>query len=234
VNAIERTFGRRRVLLPVIHVDSRVTLASRNVEVAREAGASGAFLIGHGMDAADLNAIWYVVSEEHPEFWIGINHLDLRGGGSVAHAPAGARAVWTDDTLLEHPLDGPQRTGDRVAAAARARDILLFSGVAFKHGRRLGKAEEEARAAATFTDVLVTSGVATGREADLTQVEAVRRGAGDRPIALASGVTSENVQMYLPLVDAYLVATGISRDFHTLDPARTRALAEAIHAWSAE
>lgn len=50
-----------------------------------------------------------------------------------------------------------------------------------------------------------------------------------KPIALASGVTPENVDAYLPFVDAYLVATGISLDFEHLDASRTRALVERVH-----
>ena len=46
---------------------------------------------------------------------------------------------------------------------------------------------------------------------------------------LASGVTPENVDGFLPYVEAFLVATGIERDFGVLDPVRTRDLAEKIH-----
>ena len=80
-------------------------------------------------------------------------------------------------------------------------------------------------------DVITTSGPGTGQAAEPAKIAAIRAGAGDHPMALASGVTPENVDDYLPWVDAYLVATGISRDFEHLDPARTRALVERVHGW---
>ena len=54
----------------------------------------------------------------------------------------------------------------------------------------------------------------------------------DVALALASGVTADNVGAYLPYVDAYLVGTGIERALGVLDPLAVRALADAIHAWA--
>jgi len=47
-------------------------------------------------------------------------------------------------------------------------------------------------------------------------------------IALASGVTAENVGDYLPYVDAFLVGTGIEARLGVLDPARLRDLLDAV------
>jgi hypothetical protein len=56
MNAIESVFGRRRVLLPVIHVESREQ-ALRNAETAREAGCHGVFLVKHAIEGERLLAI---------------------------------------------------------------------------------------------------------------------------------------------------------------------------------
>lgn len=56
----------------------------------------------------------------------------------------------------------------------------------------------------------------------------------DAAIALASGVTSENVQDYLPYVDAYLVGTGIEKEVGVLDPAKLRALQARIASYDAQ
>ena len=87
----------------------------------------------------------------------------------------------------------------------------------------VGKA---ASLAANFMDVVTTSGSATGVAAGTKKISDMRKGCGEVAMALASGVTPENVSQYVPLVDAILVATGISppRDFYNLDPARLRAL----------
>ena len=74
---------------------------------------------------------------------------------------------------------------------------------------------------------VTTSGIATGQEADLTKIADFRRGIGDAPLALASGITPENARDYAD-VDAFLVATGINvpGNFYDIDPARLAALLE--------
>ena len=74
-------------------------------------------------------------------------------------------------------------------------------------------------------DVVTTSGIATGEEADLTKIQDFRAGIGDRPLALASGITPDNALSYAD-VDAFMVATGINvpGDFYNIDPERLAAL----------
>ena len=65
-----------------------------------------------------------------------------------------------------------------------------------------------AQIATHFMDVVCTSGVKTGSAADIEKIRAFRSGCGDKVLALASGVTPENVTDYIPYVDCILVATG--------------------------
>jgi hypothetical protein len=50
------------------------------------------------------------------------------------------------------------------------------------------------------------------------------------PLAVASGITSENIEIFKPHVDVFMVATGISANFHDLDPVKTYQLATLINA----
>ena len=50
------------------------------------------------------------------------------------------------------------------------------------------------------------------------------------PLAIASGITPENVGDFLPYASAFLVATGISRNFHDLDPRRVARLVGVVRA----
>lgn len=83
----------------------------------------------------------------------------------------------------------------------------------------VGKA---ASLAAQFMDVVTTSGSATGVAANVKKISDMRAGCGDVALGLASGVTPENACEYVSLVDAILVATGVSPpgDFYNLDPVR--------------
>jgi hypothetical protein len=104
---------------------------------------------------------------------------------------------------------------------------LYFGGTAFKKQREVDPANYQlaARKACAHMDVITTSGVATGHEADLSKIEAFRAGIGERPLALASGITPDNAHAYAD-VDCFMVATGINHEgnFYDIDPARLNRL----------
>ena len=82
-------------------------------------------------------------------------------------------------------------------------------------------------------DVVTTSGVATGEATDPTKITDFRRGLGNAPLAIASGVTPDNAMDYAADVDCFLVATGINRkgDFYNIDPARLAALLDSTRSY---
>lgn len=55
---------------------------------------------------------------------------------------------------------------------------------------------------------------------------------GETPLAIASGITAENIGDYLPIADIFLVATGISRTFEELDRNKVIALVERVRSYS--
>jgi len=77
-------------------------------------------------------------------------------------------------------------------------------------------------------DVVCTNGPGTGYAADVDKVRALRGGLGDHALALASGVTAENVRNYLPFVQAFLVGTGIEARLGVIDPGKLGALMRAM------
>jgi predicted TIM-barrel enzyme len=73
-------------------------------------------------------------------------------------------------------------------------------------------------------DVVTTSGDGTGIAADIKKVSDMKSYIKDTPLGIASGITIENVDQYLPYVDAFLVATGISKTFTELDADKVKSL----------
>jgi uncharacterized protein len=78
-------------------------------------------------------------------------------------------------------------------------------------------------------DVVIFSGIATNVPAAPAKVVTLAEAVRPTPLALASGVRPENVQIFLPYVDAYLVASGIEDALGVLNPLRARKLGELIH-----
>ena len=223
-------------VLPVIHVRD-AGQAARNAAVAIEAGAQGVFLINHDFAHEALVPILGEVRARFPSLWLGVNFLAVTGRdafpvlGRLQAEGVEIDAYWADDARIDERVPADGQAEAREIAAARAESGwtgLYFGGTAFKKQRPVAPDDHEAaaRTAAAWMDAVTTSGAATGKAADRAKIAAFRRGCGDTPLALASGVTPENAAGYAPDVDAMLVATGINRpgDFYEIDPARLRRL----------
>lgn len=231
---IREIFGVDHVLLPVIHTVVRSEVLE-SIRVACDAGCQGVFLIDQEMSPPEVLALVCEARDAHPDLWIGVNLLSRRPPQALADALDACRdrvdGIWSDNVGIDEHAS-VQPTADLFVAARRAHnwDGLYFGGVAFKYQRHV--AEEDlgrlAALAASYVDVICTSGPGTGVAADISKVRAMRAGTA-APIALASGITPENVRDYLPYVDAYLVGTGIEARFGVLDPRKVEALLSAIH-----
>jgi uncharacterized protein len=238
MNALEKTFGRRKVLLPVIHATD-IWQVRENISVANQAGADGVFLINHGMGYPELVRIHRIVREDFPHVWIGLNFLGVDTPRTLELVtetePDG---LWRDDAGLREDLMNPAvRAEDFWESLGKRRDPPAwggpyFGGVAFKYQQKVFDLERVSAAAVGLMDVITTSGDATGSPPDIGKILRMRQAIGEWPLAIASGITPENIEPYLKPCDAFLVSTGISYDDVTLDPVRVRKTSDIIHRYS--
>ncbi len=236
-SAIQSVFHRTRVFLPVIHPISSHT-ALQSIETAIDSEADGIFLINQGMSSAQLLDFVLEVHHRFDKLWIGINLLGFHPEDvllAVAKLPI--QGIWSDNA-------GIDETSESQPAAERFRETrdkcnwkgLYFGGVAFKYQRDIPhfRLPLAANKAVPWMDVTTSSGPGTGDAASIEKVQALRSGAGIHPLAIASGISPENVSQFLPLVDCFLVASEIETIKHSgiLVPERTKTLANLIHNWS--
>ncbi len=219
-------------VLPVIHTLD-VAQATSNIRIAIQEGAQGVFLINHDFEYDQLLPILRDVRQAFPWLWLGVNFLGVTGArafpvlGDLQHNDCAIDAYWADDARIDERADRQSEALeiDRVREASGWRG-LYFGGTAFKKQRAVAPEhfDRAATLACDHMDVVTTSGVATGQAADLGKIRTFRSACGDHPIAIASGVTPDNIAQYAPLLDAILIATGINRpnDFYNIDPERLR------------
>jgi predicted TIM-barrel enzyme len=216
------------VVLPVIHVlDSDRT--RRNVETLLEAGAQGCFLINHDFEPEQFLPIIRDTRAAFPSLWMAVNFLAVTGKeafpilGQLQSEGCQVDAYWADDACIDEDGANIEAKAIAQARADSGWEGLYFGGTAFKKQRNVDPSRygDAAREACSFMDVITTSGVATGQEADLGKIETFRSAIGDRPMALASGISPENARSYAD-VDCFMVATGINQpgNFYDIDPAR--------------
>lgn len=231
MNKIVHTFSAKRVLLPVIHPVSHQD-ALENARICADSGVSGVFLINQGMGAQDVLRLGVEIHESLG-LWVGVNLLCFSPPSVLRAVQEHNRSfggIWTDGAGVDH--HGHAERQMELLAFRGARDEALwsglyFGGVAFKHqafvpNDRLSRA---ACIAEPYMDVVCTSGPATGIAADVERVRLMRNGLSIRGcLALASGVTEENVSDYLPYVDAFLVGTGLEKKFGVFDAKKVERL----------
>lgn len=223
-------------MFPVIHVVDAEQIAI-NVQIARDAGSPGVFLINHDFHYKEFLPLIRETRSRFPDYWIGVNFLAVTGKqafpilAELGHAGSPVDAYWADDARIDE-----QAATDAQTEAAEILEIkkscgwggMYFGGTAFKKQREVAPKDyaQSARIASDYMDVVTTSGIATGHSADLGKINTFREACEETPIALASGITPENVQDYLPFIDATLVATGINKedDFYNIDPSRLNKL----------
>lgn len=221
-------FPRRFTLLPVIHIRD-VAQAVAQARLAQDCGADGAWLINGDPVATALE-----VRRACPGLWLGVNRLERHAEAAFDDLPACVGGVWTDDAGYEErtPPDARLRRID----GHRARSGfggLHFGGVAFKGQEPVQDPARAAAVCAAHLDAVTTSGPGTAQAADPAKIAAMKRALGPAPLAIASGITPENVHLYGD-ADCFLVASGISKDWHRFDEAKLRALVQRLRALSAE
>lgn len=227
MNTFREVFPGNHVFLVVVHVQSELQTLN-SIGLAKQEGADGVFLINHRVSYKTLVEYYETASKLHPNFWMGLNCLDL-GRRAVGVIPKSVRGLWVDDAGVDESstpvLHAQQFATLRVTSGWKG---IYFGGVAFKHQRVIVDVAKTARLAALFVDVVTTSGPATGKAADPEKIRAMKQAIGTHPLAIASGITPENVAEYMPYADCFMVATGISNSHTELNPARVRALAKAL------
>jgi len=228
MDKFHEVFKARPVVLPVIHVVDREQ-AIENILIAREGGSNGVFLINHEMASNELFWIYKSIINEFPDFWVGINCLGL-GPDEIFNEVSrrnllNLSGVWTDNAMIdERSQDQFEAERIDVLRQISGWNGLYFGGVAFKYQREVYNIEKVAQIAARYTDVVTTSGPATGQAADIEKIRRMKAAIGEKPLAIASGITSENVRDYLGISDCFLVATGISKNFTNLDSEKLKML----------
>jgi len=219
------------VVLPVIHVlETERTL--KNISVLQGQGCRGCFLINHDFGVPAFLEILKDVRAALPDFWIGVNFLAVTGRNAfpqlAALEQAGCRvdAYWADDARIDERAE-QQPEAQAIQDARGDWGGLYFGGTAFKKQRNVEKADyaKAAGIACDWMDVVTTSGLATGVEADDSKIATFRAAIGDKPLALASGISPENAHRYRD-VDCFMVATGINfpDNFYDIDPERLKRL----------
>lgn len=196
------------------HLDLQTSL--EQVGLARACGADGVFLISHHHDDEAVLAAASASKEIFHEFQVGINLLSSSPRYACQQALARSLdMVWADYM----GVDGGGVTPVGFELSEFAQDnprVKLFASVAFKYQRVEVNPERAAFNAMKLGFIPTTSGVGTGQAPQIDKIESMSKTVNGK-LAVASGMTPENISQFAPYLAHVLVATGVSADEYRMD-----------------
>lgn len=219
----------------VIHVrNEKQTVIDSITALAN--GAGGIFLINHMSDYNHLLQCYNSVREVLPydSAFIGLNFLDLKAEEAVNILPQDADALWCDNVYINTTdTDVTKRLDlmERCIKAGEGQSWRMFASFAFKYQKPEPNVKLAAELTASVYSVAVTSGNATGKSADVEKIRQCMFGSMSREgkLAIASGITHENICNYLEYVNCFMVATGVSDENDNLVPEKIKTLSRMIN-----
>jgi predicted TIM-barrel enzyme/ribosomal protein S27E len=225
--AVKKMNSKHRIL-PVIHVKTEEQ-AIRNTKIAKEAGCDGVFLINHAIFPVELLEIHAATAKAVPDWWIGINCLGFTNEQMFKHATPEMRGIWTDNADIDETVEF--QTKAKYIDSLRKKSGwkgAYFGGVALKYQRPVKDLEKACELAMEYVDVVTTSGPGTAQAADINKIERMHKALGKFPLAIASGITIDNVESYMDKTACFLVASGINKTWDDLDPVLVKQLVDKI------
>lgn len=181
-------------LIPVIHMLNEEQVFA-NVDTCVANGVNQVFIINHAVSTAELMDCAFKVRDRFT-VWVGVNRLGSSIDSSI-QIDWKLDGIWIDETLTKEHI-------------SNCYDGMIFSGLAFKYQPQPTDLKEACELIKKTSNVAVTSGEGTGKPADLEKIQRIREYLGEFPMAIASGVSAQNVNNYKDLANYLLVASSIT------------------------
>lgn len=172
---------------------------------------------------------------------IGINVLANAAIPALSIASASGAAFvrvnqWANAYVANEGLiEGEAARAMRFRAKLRANGIRIFADAHVKHGAHAivgdRPVEEQVKDLVFFdADAVIATGQRTGHAADLSYVRMIKEAAG-LPTLVGSGVTAENANDILDIVDGVIVASSLKYDgvwWNQVEPQRVSAFIRGL------
>jgi len=199
-----------------------------DIKLAVDAGCNGVFLIQMaGLDEI-LDPLAHMVKAAFPNILLGVNYLSLPADIALERSLlVGYDATWSDNPGVRSDCVTPIAL--RIAEILRDEpEHMFFGSVAFKYQREDNNPVQAAANARSIGMIPTTSGLGTGVAPSADKLASMYDANAQQRLAVASGITPDNVKQLGLYVTHILVATGISIDGDRLDASKLRKLMDNV------
>jgi len=219
IETVKERIWKEHIVLPAIHARTSKQVIE-NLKIVEWEWADGFFLVNNKISSPELLNIYRDIQWKFDSLFHWINDLWVSPDQTFLDtAECRTDWIWVDNPRIQ-AVNGIDET-DVIEQAKQTvnRKWLYFWWVAFKYQKAIPEKElpHAIDQAKLHMDVLTTSGSATWNAANIDEIKKFHAHAWWFPIALASGITPDNIWSYAPYIDVSIVATWISQDFFNLD-----------------
>jgi predicted TIM-barrel enzyme len=194
-------------LIPVIHTVD-IEQVVYNIKLCDANGIKKVFLIDHRITDDSVkkteNYINYI-REFHPTIDIGANFL----GKDTKDAMILAEKLKLDYLWADKSYIAPETLLQAEEILDYQKKVWYFGCVAFKYQKPEKDLKWTCERACELMDVIVTSGSGTGKPPTIDKIKKIRNYIGNRRLAIASGIDSNNKKIFDEHVDYYMAASSI-------------------------
>lgn len=211
-------------IFPVVHIGEDLKEATRQAHIAHELGAKGVYLIDHDNGARNTRPLFEVVDaikSEDESRYVGVNILGFSPEAAVRHISEEFSeaeslhfvpdSLWSDD--MRQGRADPMQAMRLKSFRPELANLSVHGGIAFKYTRTFTEDPESAAAEALelkdTVDVVTTSGAGTGTPPSVEKIAAMKQAIGEQKLAVASGISLDNIHRYQGILDQILVASSV-------------------------
>lgn len=208
-------------IFPVIHhLDAKTSISE--ADLSFKCGADGVFLISHHGQDSDLFEPYKIIKSRYPHKKVGINFLSKTAIDAAEIAISDKLdMVWTDNPGVHS--SGISDDAITLAHMISDHPIMFFGSVAFKYQKSDNKPEMAALIAESLGMIPTTSGKGTGYAPELAKIKSMYNILKQtKHLAIASGMTPENIKDFAPYLSHILVSTGISKGEYHIDEGKLK------------
>lgn len=198
------------------------------------------FLISSSRDKRpNLFDLCSMVKDAFPSYTVGVNPLDLSTEGALHHMRKYDKldVLWVDNGGIEEGKSY-HLMPKTILEGIESMQAKYYGGVAFKYQQQPKNLERCTQLASQYFGAIITSGTKTGLEPDIEKIRLMHEYIGingnKTPLGIASGMSPENVHLFLPYANIFIVASSLHKmtngknDFFRYDQDRIKLFREKI------
>jgi uncharacterized protein len=207
-------FDTAKPILGMLHLkgeesEERLQRAIVEADIYAECGVDGMIVEDYYGDENDVeNALAYL-SQERPDYILGVNVLDNFAKSYDLAVAYGAKFMQVDSVCGHLQPEDEKAYFEMIENYRKDKKISVIGGVRFKYQPYLSNRSlaEDLEIGIQHCNAIAVTGIGTGFDTDTEKISQFREIIGDFPLVVAAGMTVETIREKLSIGDAAIVGS---------------------------